>query len=66
MLLKGMDKPKRLSRLFIDEKIPLNERNSWPLLISQSNEVVAVIGMRMGVYFSTTPQPSDDTVLIVD
>lgn len=66
MLLKGMDKPKRLSRLFIDEKIPLNERNSWPLLISQSNEVVAVIGVRMGVYFSTTPQPSDDTVLIVD
>lgn len=66
MLLKGMDKPKRLSRLFIDEKIPLNERNSWPLLISQSDEVVAVIGVRMGIYFSTTPQPSDDTVLIVD
>ncbi|MGA3602082.1 tRNA lysidine(34) synthetase TilS [Lysinibacillus agricola] len=66
MLLKGMDQPKRLSRLFIDEKIPLNERNSWPLLISQSDEVVAVIGVRMGMFFSTTPQPNDDTVLIVD
>ncbi|MGE6517243.1 tRNA lysidine(34) synthetase TilS [Lysinibacillus sphaericus] len=66
MLLKGMDQPKRLSRLFIDEKIPLNERNSWPLLISQSDEVVAVIGVRMGVFFSTTAQPNDDTVLIVD
>ncbi|MFM9535955.1 tRNA lysidine(34) synthetase TilS [Lysinibacillus sp. IITD104] len=66
MLLKGMDQPKRLSRLFIDEKIPLNERNSWPLLISQSDEVVAVIGVRMGIFFSTTPQPNDDTVLIVD
>jgi len=66
MLLKGMDQPKRLSRLFIDEKIPLNERNSWPLLISQSDEVVAVIGVRVGIFFSTTPQPNDDTVLIVD
>lgn len=66
MLLKGMDQPKRLSRLFIDEKIPLNERNSWPLLISPSDEVVAVIGVRMGMFFSTTPQPNDDTVLIVD
>ncbi|QDQ00597.1 tRNA lysidine(34) synthetase TilS [Lysinibacillus fusiformis] len=66
MLLKGMDQPKRLSRLFIDEKIPLNERNSWPLLITQSDEVVAVIGVRMGVFFSTTAQPNDDTVLIVD
>ena len=66
MLLKGMDQPKRLSRLFIDEKIPLNERNSWPLLISQTDEVVAVIGVRMGIFFSTTPQPNDDTVLIVD
>ncbi|KOS70337.1 tRNA(Ile)-lysidine synthase [Lysinibacillus contaminans] len=66
MLLKGMDQSKRLSRLFIDEKIPLNERNSWPLLVSQTDEVVAVIGVRMGVYFSTTARPNDDTVLIVD
>lgn len=66
MLLKGMDQPKRLSRLFIDEKIPLNERNSWPLLVSQTDEVVAVIGVRMGVYFSTTARSNDDTVLIVD
>ena len=66
MLLKGMDQSKRVSRLFIDEKIPLNERNSWPLLVSQTNEVVAVIGVRMSVYFSTTARPNDDTVLIVD
>ena len=66
MLLKGMDQPKRLSRLFIDEKIPLDERNSWPLLVSGTDEVVAVMGVRMGVCFSTTAQPNDDTVLIVD
>ncbi|GLC90410.1 tRNA lysidine(34) synthetase TilS [Lysinibacillus piscis] len=66
MLLKGMEQPKRISRLFIDEKIPLNERNSWPLLVSQANEVVAVIGVRMGMFFSTSPQSDDDTVLIVD
>ncbi|MFJ7953677.1 tRNA lysidine(34) synthetase TilS [Lysinibacillus sp. NPDC096418] len=66
ILLKGMDQPKRLSRLFIDEKIPLNERNSWPLLVSQTDDVVAVIGVRMGVHFSITARPNDDTVLIVD
>lgn len=66
MLLKGMDQSKRVSRLFIDEKVPLNERNSWPLLVSQTDEVMAVIGVRMGVCFSTTARPDDDTVLIVD
>ncbi|MEG0260662.1 MAG: tRNA lysidine(34) synthetase TilS [Lysinibacillus sp.] len=65
ILLRGMDTPKRLSRLFIDEKIPLNERNSWPLLVSQDGKVVAVLGVRASIYLSSTVRPGDDLVLIV-
>lgn len=62
--LKGMASPKRLSRLFIDEKIPIYDRDSIPLIIA-NGEVVAVCGVRMGGYFSTVPRAEDDMVLLV-
>jgi len=63
--LKGMNKPKRLSRLFIDEKIPSNLRDSIPVLTSKDHEVVAVIGVRISKYFSIEKQMKDDMVLII-
>lgn len=64
--LKGMSSPKRLSRLFIDDKIPLNARDSWPLLVSSNNEVLAVIGVRVSNYFSEEKRSNDDMVLIIE
>lgn len=62
--LKGMSKPKRLSRLFIDEKIPLMIRDSLPILATLDNEVIAVIGVRVSNYFSEVKRLNDDMVLM--
>jgi len=62
--LKGMEEPKRLSRLFIDEKIPLEERQHWPILVDADDQVLAVIGLRVSKNLSSLKQESDDLVLM--
>ena len=63
--LKGMDDPKRLSRLFIDEKIPVEDRALWPILVDAKDQVIAVIGLRVNKALSTKKRDSDDMVLII-
>lgn len=63
--LKGMEEPKRLSRLFIDEKIPLEERAHWPLLVDANNQVLAVIGLRVNKNLSNFKRDCDDMVLMM-
>ena len=64
--LSGMDAPKRLSRLFIDEKVPLAKRDEWPLLVDVHNEILAVLGLRVSSKFSRTRRAEDDYVFIVE
>lgn len=52
ILLPGMTHPKRLSRLFIDEKVPMTERNRLPVIVTAQNVVCAIPGLRYGVAFS--------------
>ena len=49
--LKGMSTQKKVSRLFIDEKISTEERLVWPILVSAKNDIMAVIGLRYGSQF---------------
>ena len=62
--LKGMAQPKKLSRLFIDCKIPTHEREQLPILIA-GNEVVGVCGVRMSNYFSEKQRNTDDMMLSI-
>ena len=48
----GMTHPKRLSRLFIDEKVGMTERDRLPVIITAQGEICAVPGLRYGVAFS--------------
>jgi len=57
LLLKGMNEPKRLSRLLIDEKVPRHIRQAIPLLVTQRGEILGVPGVRLGSRF--TKQPHD-------
>lgn len=50
--VKGMTSPKKVSRLFIDEKISTDDRAIWPLLVNQYDEILAVIGLRYDERFS--------------
>ena len=64
--LPGMSMPKRLSRLFIDEKVPLAKRDEWPLLVDVHNDILAVLGLRVSNKFSRTRRVDDDWVFIID
>jgi tRNA(Ile)-lysidine synthetase-like protein len=52
ILLPGMSHPKRLSRLFIDDKVGLTERDQLPIIVTALGEVCAIPGLRYGVAFS--------------
>lgn len=64
--LLGANVQKRISRLFIDDKIPLALREDWPIIITNDNEVIAVPGLRVSSYFSNSRRLNDDTIFIVD
>ncbi|MCG3086650.1 tRNA lysidine(34) synthetase TilS [Sporosarcina cyprini] len=50
--LKGMAEPKRLSRLFIDEKVASQKRERLPIIVTANDEVCAVPNIRYGKLFS--------------
>ena len=51
----GMSGRKKVSDFFIDEKIPLYEKQRIPLLVTAGGEVVWVCGMRLDDRFKITP-----------
>lgn len=46
IILKGLNKPKKLKDIFIDEKIPMDKRNSWPVVTDNNNEIVWLPGLK--------------------
>lgn len=46
--LKGLDGRKKVKDIFIDKKIPLHQRNTWPLLVDQQGNVLWIIGLTKG------------------
>ncbi|MFS0690805.1 tRNA lysidine(34) synthetase TilS [Sporosarcina sp. 179-K 8C2 HS] len=51
ILLPGMARPKRLSRLFIDEKIGAEKRRKMPVVTTAHGEICAIPGVRYGIQF---------------
>lgn len=37
---------KKVARLFIDSKVPVEKREGWPLLVTQKNGILGLIGLR--------------------
>lgn len=64
--LLGLNQHKRLSRLFIDEKVPMTLRDEWPVIVTQEDEVIALPGLRIGNCFSYSKRSTDDAFFIVD
>ncbi len=50
--LPGMNNAKRLSRLFIDEKVAMTKRDCLPIIIDNNDQVVAVPEIRYGLGFT--------------
>ncbi len=62
--LAGMQQPKKVARLMIDEKVPVCERENWPVIATEKDEVLLIPGLRPSSFFSREPRAGDDWVLI--
>ena len=62
--LAGMEQPKKLARLMIDEKIPVPMRESWPVITTDKNELLLVPGLRPSAMVSRQKRDKDNWVLI--
>lgn len=65
ILLKGMSEKKRLSRVFIDEKVPLDDRDNWPILVDSANEVISILGIRVHGSLSKQKRQHDNMLLLI-
>ena len=48
--LLGMNGSKKIKDIFIDEKIPLNERKSYPLLVDANDNILWIPGLKKSKY----------------
>lgn len=48
--LKGMNGTKKVKDIFIDLKIPLQDRTSWPIITDQNGEILWVPGLKKSKY----------------
>lgn len=48
MSIKGMEGTKKLKDIFINEKVPLFKRNSWPVITDKNNEILWLPGLKKG------------------
>ncbi|CQR47455.1 tRNA(Ile)-lysidine synthase [Paraliobacillus sp. PM-2] len=47
--VKGLGGSKKVKDIFIDKKIPLQERDQWPLVVDQEGHVLWIIGLTKGM-----------------
>jgi tRNA(Ile)-lysidine synthase len=48
--LKGMNGSKKIKDIFIDKKIPLHERDSWPIVENKEGEILWLPGLKKSRY----------------
>ena len=46
MQIKGMEGTKKVKDIFIDEKVPLEERSLWPVLVDSKDNIVWLPGLK--------------------
>jgi tRNA(Ile)-lysidine synthase len=46
MTIKGMQGSKKLKSIFIDQKIPVQERNMWPVLTNKEGSIIWLPGLK--------------------
>ena len=48
--LKGMNASKKVKEIFIEAKIPIEERNKWPILVDAKDEILWIPGLKKSKY----------------
>lgn len=65
IFLAGMKNAKRLSRLFIDEKVSRTERDELPVVVTSQDDVCAVPGLRYSNIFTKHIVPMSKYIFVV-
>lgn len=67
MQWKGLKQPKKIARLFIDEKIGVEQREMWPLILdAQTKEVIIVPKLRFAEKINQTTDGQYRYALVVE
>ena len=48
--VKGLDGTKKLKDIFIDKKIRLDKRDSWPIVVDSKGKIVWIPGVKKSIY----------------
>ena len=59
MILKGMNKHKKINDIFIDEKISIEKRNTWPIVIDSKGEIIWLPGLKKSKFDITNDDKYD-------
>lgn len=46
MLVKGMNRNQKIKDIFIDKKIPLEKRNTWPVVVDANDTIIWLPGLK--------------------
>ena len=57
--VKGMLGRKKINDIFIDEKIPMSERETWPVVIDSANTIVWLPGLKKSKFDKTKEEKYD-------
>ncbi|MFS0646173.1 tRNA lysidine(34) synthetase TilS [Siminovitchia sp. 179-K 8D1 HS] len=64
MRLKGMNGSKKIKDIFIDEKIPLAKRDSWPIVTDAAGRILWVPGVKKSCY-DLSPQKNESYYICI-
>jgi tRNA(Ile)-lysidine synthetase-like protein len=63
--LPKLSSPKKVSRVFIDAKVPIEQRDRLPMIVSVKDEVLAIPTFRYGNRFSSVCKGNESYILFV-
>ena len=46
MIVKGMNKEKKVKDIFINSKIPIKDRDLWPIVVDSKDRIVWIPGLK--------------------
>lgn len=61
--LKGMNGSKKVKDIFIDHKLPLRDRDEWPIVTDASGEIIWLPGLKKSIFDDLVISNSDRIVL---
>ncbi|KUP04246.1 hypothetical protein Q73_16060 [Bacillus coahuilensis m2-6] len=64
MQVKGLNGSKKVKDIFIDEKVPISLRNTWPLIFDQTGKLLWIPGIRKSVNIYDSPTSKKDLHLL--